>query len=127
MATNKVLIVEDAKPAAIAARARVKAVGFEPTLVTTGEDAVDASKNNIFDFILMDIGLGDGIDGAQATHEIRQIEAAEGRARCPIIAVTSHVEPEKIDYYKKMGVDMIIEKPLSPQHLKEILEKFQLG
>jgi CheY-like chemotaxis protein len=54
---------------------------------STGEFAVELAKTHAFDAILMDINLGSGIDGLQATKLIRKLP---GYAETPIVAVTGY-------------------------------------
>ena len=124
-AIDGVLIVEDTPIAAKAAVMIVKAVGYAPTHVITGEEAVASFSAKNFAFVLMDIGLGDGISGDEATRQIRAFEAENGQKRCPIIAVTGHVEQSKMELLEAAGIDVVIEKPLLKKQLLEILETLQ--
>ncbi len=53
-------------------------------------------QTNDYDLVLMDVGLGDGIDGIETTKQIRQLNKASNFFNLPIIAVTGHAnDPEK--------------------------------
>ena len=91
-------------------------------VVHSGEDAVEKFKNNTINLVLMDIGLGAGINGAEATKIIRDFEIESGRERCHIYALTAHADASDIEYQASMGIDRTFKKPLSTEIFHEIIE-----
>jgi len=66
-----ILLVEDDSIQSIAVEARMKLFGYEVITVDSGEKAVELALNDqTIDLILMDIMLGDGIDGTDAAKQI---------------------------------------------------------
>ena len=61
-------------------------------------------------------------DGPTATALIRQREAAEGRARTPIIALTANAMPHQVAEYLQAGMDAFVAKPIEARRLYEALE-----
>ena len=119
----QVLIVEDNKiPANTAKMLILKNMDAVVTIASTGEEALDLFDSNQFDIIFMDIGLGKGIDGAETTKLMRDIEAKSDRKRTHIYALTAHVTHADIIRYEQVGIDKTFEKPLTDEKIAEVLE-----
>ena len=52
------------------------------------------------------------VNGVEATLAIRAAEAAAGRARTPIIALSANVMAHQLDEYRQAGMDHWIAKPI---------------
>ena len=63
------------------------------------------------------------MDGVAAAREIRRLEAEEGRARTPIIAVTANAMTNQVESYKEAGMDGFVAKPVNPQRLKRAIRE----
>ena len=90
-----ILLVEDES---IIAKIAVKAImkfGYKVVTANSGEGAVElALSEQTINLILMDIDLGDGIDGTEAARLIL------ARRNIPIVFHTSHSEREMVDKVK---------------------------
>jgi len=84
---KKILLVEDNGIIAMTEKAQLQKYGYEVVVVKSGEEALIEVEND-FDIILMDINLGDGIDGTEAAEIILRTHDI------PIIFVSSHTEKE---------------------------------
>lgn len=87
---KKILLVEDDPLLAVIETRDLRSRGYEIIHVSTGEQAVQFAvrdKNEI-DLILMDINLGDGIDGTEATEIILK------ERDIPVVFLSSHIEQE---------------------------------
>jgi len=84
---TKVLIVEDNALNRDMLGRRLEKRGFALCYAESGELALDVATREKPDVILMDIGLGAGIDGLEAT---RRIKAIPDMAATPVIALTAH-------------------------------------
>lgn len=92
-----VLLVEDEALIALATARRLKPYGYEVRPVYSGEDAVAAvHEQPDIDLVLMDIDLGDGMDGITAAEQILQ------HVNIPIIFLTSHDEPDMVSRVRKV-------------------------
>lgn len=67
------------------------------------------------------------MDGPTAVGIIRQREAATGRARTPIIALTANVMTHQINEYLAAGMDSCVGKPLQISALVEAIIKVTDG
>lgn len=83
-----ILFVEDDAIFAEVHSALLRNNGYRVIHTDTGEKSIDLIRTDVIDLVLMDIDLGNGIDGAIAAREILQIKDI------PIIFFTSHTEQE---------------------------------
>ena len=95
--------------------------GFDLTLVNDGAQAVEAWSGQAFDAILMDIQMP-VMDGVQATRAIRAAEAATGRTRTPVIALSANAFHHQISEYLSAGMDTHVAKPIELSALKAALD-----
>lgn len=84
---TKVLIVEDNAFNRDMLGRRLEKRGFTLCYAETGEEALDVAPREKPDLVLMDIGLGSGIDGLETT---RRLKAMPVTAGIPVIALTAH-------------------------------------
>jgi CheY-like chemotaxis protein len=83
----KLLLVEDNEANRDMLSRRLVRRGFEVVCAIDGPSAVTSALREQPDLILMDVALGETMDGWQATLAIK---AARETARIPIIALTAH-------------------------------------
>lgn len=84
---TKILIVEDNEMNRDMLGRRLAKRGFAICFAITGEECLDVAPREMPDLVLMDIGLGEGIDGLETT---RRLKADPAMARIPVIALTAH-------------------------------------
>jgi CheY-like chemotaxis protein len=84
--------------------------------VEDGAQAVDAFKTGDFDVVLMDLQMP-VMDGLTAIREIRQYEAASGRPRTAVLAVTANAMSEHVTASRAAGADHHVAKPVTPDRL----------
>uniref|UniRef100_A0A7C3LTQ9 Response regulator n=1 Tax=Leptospirillum ferriphilum TaxID=178606 RepID=A0A7C3LTQ9_9BACT len=86
------LLVEDEAILAMNEKMQLEKYGYAVKTVNTGEKAVEAVKTMPeIDLVLMDINLGNGIDGTQAAQMILNDRDV------PIVFVSSHTEPDIVE------------------------------
>jgi signal transduction histidine kinase/FixJ family two-component response regulator len=95
-------------------------LGIDIDIVGDGRLAVDAWKIGGYDLILMDIQMP-VMDGIDAAREIRELEAAEGRRRTPIVALTANALTYQVDEYLAAGMDDHVAKPIEIAKLYEAI------
>jgi len=96
--------------------------GLEATIVDNGRKAVEAWEGADWDVILMDVQMTE-MDGITATRLIREREAASGRKRTPIIALTANALTHQVTSYVAGGADACVAKPIIIEHLFAALER----
>lgn len=90
---KKILLVEDEEILAYIQKKQLIQFGYHVTHVFSGESAVDLIQleKEEFDLVLMDIDLGNGIDGTAAAELILK------DADIPLLFLSSHTEPEIVE------------------------------
>jgi CheY-like chemotaxis protein/HPt (histidine-containing phosphotransfer) domain-containing protein len=76
-----------------------------------------------FDLVLLD-GMMPGLDGPAVTREIRRREEAGSLPRIPIVGVTASILPEDRRRMLEAGMDDQIAKPLRPDELASVIERW---
>ncbi|MGC1304807.1 MAG: ATP-binding protein, partial [Caulobacteraceae bacterium] len=117
----RVLAAEDNTVNQLVLKTLLAQIGVTPVLVEDGQQAVDAWAGQDWDVILMDMQMP-VLDGAAATRLIREREAATGRARTPIIAITANAMAHQVAQYAAMGADRHVAKPIEAARLFAALE-----
>lgn len=107
--------------------AMLKKLGHKMIEVTSGQQAIDVVRSGVpIDLILMDCEMP-GMNGFEATEEIRKWQYGQAKAVCPIIALTAHVLDEHIERCLAAGMDDHLSKPLRLDELRELLESLEEG
>ena len=96
--------------------------GHEVVAVENGREAVEAVARESFDLVLMDIQMPE-LDGLAATREIRAAEAATGRQRIPIVALTAHAMKGDREMCLAAGMDGYVSKPVRMQQLAKTISQ----
>jgi len=92
-----ILLVEDEDNSARITARILKSFGFGVIIANTGEAAVEiVSGGETIDIILMDVDLGNGIDGTRAAVLILE------KRNIPIVFMTAHTEKEYVDKIKEI-------------------------
>lgn len=113
MTKKHALVVEDEEDILKLLEINLKKGGFEVTGVTSGEEALELVKSNLYDFVLLDLMLP-GMNGLEICKTFRQDNALKG---IPIIMLTAKGEEEDIIKGLEHGADDYMTKPFSPNVL----------
>lgn len=113
----KILLVEDDEASALVAGTVLELACYVER-VTDGEQAIARTKETVFDAILMDINLGNGISGMTAAEQIRMIPGYEG---IPIAALTANAFDEQRREYLSRGCTHYLSKPYARRELISLL------
>ena len=82
------LLVEDEAVIALASAARLREAGFKVLTAFSGEEAIEKALSLPVQIVLMDIELGEGIDGIETARRIGE------KRDIPILFLSSHTEEE---------------------------------
>ena len=99
-------------------------LGFDADVADSGEAAVNAVRKGRYDAILMD-GQMPGMDGFAATALIRGFEGPVRRT--PIVALTASAMRGDRERYLSAGMDDYLAKPITPEQLAAVLERWVPG
>ena len=119
----RVLVVEDNLPNQMVVRCMLEPMGVEIAMANDGREGVEIYSTELFDAVLMDMQMP-VMDGIAATRAIRALEAAEGRARTPIIMLTANTTLAHHRLAQGAGCDGIVVKPIT---LKSLLDGLAAG
>ncbi len=118
---KKVLIVEDVESNYLLLEAALKRTKAKIEHASSGEDAVQKVKeNDDFDIVLMDIRLI-GMDGIEATRQIKKI-----RPELPVIAQTAYAFAHDNKKITEAGVDDLLVKPIKAKQFYAVLSRYLL-
>lgn len=119
MSIQKVLLVEDEPLIQLTHLIMLKQLGCNVDAAKNGQKALEYAKKNKYNVILMDVGLPD-TNGIAVTKKIRQT-ASFRSSKSFIVALTAYVKEELKDDCIAAGIDIIENKPISIERLKQIL------
>jgi signal transduction histidine kinase/CheY-like chemotaxis protein len=117
----RVLAAEDNTVNQLVLKTLLHQIGVDPVVVENGALAVEAWESGEWDVILMDVQMPI-MDGPTATRAIRAKEAASGRPRTPIVALTANAMSHQIAEYLACGMDGHVTKPIEAMKLFQALE-----
>lgn len=118
--SQKVLVVEDDEVNLMIAEHVLSREGFVVVCVQNGVEAIERVKEELFDLIFMDIEMPI-MDGLEATPKIRELPNGHS---VPIIALTAHSIPEKINQFAQAGMNDHIIKPINLHKVQVIAGKY---
>lgn len=81
---------------------------------------IELASTKKYEMILMDINLGGGMNGIEATKEIRKLP---GYSATPIIAVTAYTNDSDVKMFLHEGCSQFLAKPFSKQQIIELLKQ----
>jgi CheY-like chemotaxis protein len=118
---GRILVAEDGDINQIVATGMLEHLGYTVEIAPDGLAAVAALARTTYDAVLMDVHMP-GLDGYQATAEIRR---AEGAARhTPIIAMTAGAIEGDRERCLAAGMDDYLSKPISVATVREVLARW---
>ena len=110
---KKILVVDDEKDLTALVSLHMKMAGFEVLTANNGENALDLSREEKPDLIILDLMLPK-IDGWQVCERLRQDIATQD---IPVIMLTARAETEDKLKGFEVGADDYVTKPFSPREL----------
>jgi signal transduction histidine kinase/CheY-like chemotaxis protein len=117
-----VLLVEDNLVNQRLATRMLEKRGHRVIVAANGREALETLEKTKFDLVFMDIQMPE-MDGIEAVRAIRQNEMGTDR-RLPVIALTAHAMKGDREKCLTAGMDDYLPKPIRPQELDEILERY---
>jgi PAS domain S-box-containing protein len=120
-ATGRVLVAEDNPVNQLVIQGMLDKRGYTCDIVSDGREALAQLERGEHAAVLMDIQMPD-IDGLEATARIRERES--GDEHLPIIAMTASAMEGDRGRCLAAGMDDYISKPLRPDQLDAVLERW---
>ncbi|MBK8725191.1 MAG: PAS domain S-box protein [Holophagaceae bacterium] len=106
------LLAEDHPTNQIVLLSQLRLAGFQADIAEDGLKGLEAWNRCTYGLVLTDIHMPT-MDGYQLAKAIRTAEAAEGRSRIPILALTANALQGELDRCLAVGMDDCIIKPVS--------------
>lgn len=117
MSTSRILIVDDEKNIRLTMSQALKPLGYEVSTAVNGEDALQQLAEWAFDLILLDLKMP-GMDGMDVVRSVVEL-----RPDIKIIIVSAHGTVEKAVEAMKLGAVDFIQKPLTPNEIRELVNR----
>ena len=118
-----ILVAEDDLVVQLVVRQILTKAGHTVDLVSDGQEALNALESKHYDLVLMDC-LMPQMDGFEATRRIRKAGSQRMQSKIPILAMTSLTDRKDRLLCLEAGMDVIVNKPLDPQSLLGVIQRF---
>lgn len=118
----RLLLAEDNDVNALVIDGMLAPLGHQITRVRDGLEALAALQQGEFDLVLMDMQMPE-LDGLSATRQWRAVEAAQGRPRTPIVALTANAFDDDARESQQAGCDAHLTKPVGLTLLLQTLAR----
>ncbi len=109
MTAKRILVVEDEPNIAESLTFLLDRAGFEVSVETDGNAALEAALNEVPDAVILDVMLP-GMDGYDVLRKIRSDDRA---AEMPVIVLSAKGQREDRETAISCGADLFITKPFS--------------
>jgi len=118
---GRVLVAEDNPVNQLVIQGMLDKRGYACDIVANGREALDRLARGGHSAVLMDVQMPE-LDGLEATARIRAQEGAD--EDLPIIAMTASAMEGDRERFLEAGMDDYISKPLRPDQLDAVLERW---
>ncbi len=119
----RILLADDNIVNQKVAVAMLRKFGYNTDVVANGKEALIAVRRDPYDIVLMDCQMPE-MDGYEATKQIRNSKSQVPNPKIPIIAMTAHAMQGAREECLESGMDDFISKPVNPQELLDMIEKW---
>ncbi|MFN2353122.1 MAG: response regulator [Desulfopila sp.] len=112
-----ILVVDDQPEQNMVMERMLDTLGYQATSVESGEKAIGYLEDNTVDLVLLDMLMGDGLNGRQTYEEILKIQPA-----LKAVVVSGYSQKEEIENCRQLGISTFLDKPITIPILKEAIE-----
>jgi PAS domain S-box-containing protein len=105
---ESILIIDDQAEQNEILETSLSRLGYKTHSVTSGEEGIAYLRDNSVDLLLLDMLMGDGLNGRQTLEIIKQFTPNQ-RA----IVISGYANREEIDRTRELGVSIFLEKPVT--------------
>jgi len=113
----KILLVEDSPESRMVVSLFIRGIA-QIAFAVNGLEALKKAEEDLFDIILMDINLGDGLNGMEVTKRLRQTMKYKST---PIVAVTAYSMLEDQKKILEAGCSHYVNKPFTKKELQDLI------
>ncbi len=119
---KKVLIAEDSSVIQNLTKKILQQQDYEIKSVKNGQELLKAIETENFDVILLDINMPI-VNGIECAKAIRGM-ADPLKAKTPLIAITGNALNFTVEYFKSVGFNEYLQKPLNFDLLVDLVSKY---
>jgi two-component system chemotaxis response regulator CheY len=117
---DNIIIVDDSKTARMVIKRCLEIAGFHGATfleAANGKEALNIAKGHDVGLIVTDLNMPE-MDG---TSLLKHVKASPRLHELPVIVITSLGNPAKVEELKALGALAILNKPVSPANLADVL------
>lgn len=103
---EKILVVDDIEMQRDIAREMLTHLGYEVATAASGEEAVDLLRDQTVDLVILDMILGEGMDGLDTYRKILEIHPGQ-----KAIITSGYSESDRVREAQRLGAGSYIKKP----------------
>jgi signal transduction histidine kinase/FixJ family two-component response regulator len=119
---GRLLVVEDNPINALVAQVTLESLGLEVAVAENGLRALEWLEVNEPDLVLMDFHMPE-MGGIEATRRIRELEARQGWAPMPIVAMSAGDQIDDHRHCLEVGMNDYISKPFVQRDMNRVLRR----
>ncbi len=119
----RILLAEDNITNQQVALGILKKMGLHADAVANGAEALKALEILPYDLVLMDVQMP-VMNGLVAARQIRKFKSTSTNFKIPVIAMTANAMQGDRERCMESGMNDYVSKPVSPQTLAEVLDKW---
>lgn len=123
---RSVLLAEDDEVNEVIFRAMLEGQPVQIDSVANGPSALERLRRQRYDLAFIDVQMP-GMDGLSVTRELRRLEAATGRTRTPVVALTANAFASDVQASLDAGCDRHVSKPFTKAQLVEAVQQLAAG
>ena len=120
---KRVLLAEDEPNIVESLSFLLERAGFEVSVETNGQQALDAALADAPDVVVLDVMLP-GMDGYEV---LRQLRSSQRAARTPVIMLTAKGQREDRETAIESGADLFITKPFANSEIIAAVKRLANG
>ncbi len=119
---HKILLAEDHAANVLITSTFLENLGYSCDVASDGREAVEKAKTGSYALILMDVRMP-GMDGLEASRQLRLLEKQGSIPGMPIIAITANALSEDREKCLHAGMNDYISKPFTEEELEQTIRK----
>ncbi len=93
-------------------------LGYKVHTVESGERAIEAIKEKVYDLLILDMIMPDGIDGAETYKRILEIKSNQ-----KAVIVSGYAQTDRVNMALELGASEYILKPLTTKSISRAIRK----
>ncbi|MBN1320104.1 MAG: PAS domain S-box protein [Thermoleophilia bacterium] len=119
----RILLAEDNPVNQKVALKALEKLGYNADVANDGAEALQATREKLYDLVLMDVQMP-GMDGMEATRQIRDPQSGTLNPKVVIVALTAHAMAGDRQRCIDQGMDDYLAKPIKAADLQDIITRW---